>query len=104
MSCCVQPGGRAPPDGAAEAEGEGAGAIDMLAAALAVAAGAVEPALGATLLPGARAGPNVHAWPAVGAQAARPAAATRPPPVIAALRRNLRRDSAVSSRSEGGRL
>src|SRR5512141_538163 len=102
MSCWVQPGGRFP-DGAAEADGEGAGSMDMLAAALAVAAAAVDPALG-TALPAALAGPNVQAWPAAGAQAASPAAATRPPPVSAALRRNLRRDSALSSRSMGGRV
>src|SRR5512141_1164379 len=102
MSCWVQPGGRFP-DGAAEADGEGAGSMDMVAAALAVAAAAVDPALGAGL-PAASAGPNVQACPAAGAQAARPAAATRPPPVSAALRRNLRRErSTASSRSVVGR-
>src|SRR3990172_8530440 len=94
MSCVVQPVGIGPV--AAEADAAGLGAMDMLAPALAAALGA---ALGAgAALPPARVGPKVQPAPVVaGAQAANPAAATRPPPVRAAFRRNLRRERANSS-------
>jgi hypothetical protein len=83
------------PPGATEADAAAAGDMEWLAAAL--AAGLAE-GLGAAgaALSGPRTGPSVQPAPVLaGAQAANPAAATRPPPVSAALRRNLRRERAA---------
>ena len=98
-SCSLQPAGIGPL-GARDPDAAGLGDAWWPAAAL---ADGLAPASGAALA-AARSGPKVQpaALPA-GAQAARPAAATRPPPVNAALRRNLRLDRASSSVAVGGR-
>src|SRR5438552_12845880 len=106
-SCSVQPRGSGPAELPPEADADAAAAIDMPGVApgttQATADGLAEGA-GVGEAPAARAGPNVQLWVAAGAQAASPAAATRPPPVRAALRRNLRRERATSFGSVVGRL